>query len=183
MERAVEKVRERLLRAASALDGGGIPYVVIGGNAIAAWVATVDESAVRNTQDVDLLLRPEDLDQAAAALSAAGFVRQHVGGIELFLDGPNAKARDAVHVILAMKKVRSEYLTAAPDVEPWEKHPKFRLIPLERLVEMKLNSFRIKDQMHLQDLVQVGLIDQTWPSRYPAPLAERLQQILDNPDA
>ena len=55
MVRAVEKVRERLHRAASALEAAGIPYAVVGGNAVAAWVATVDEAAVRNTQDVDLL--------------------------------------------------------------------------------------------------------------------------------
>jgi hypothetical protein len=35
---------------------------VAGGNAVAAWVATVDPSAVRNTQDVDILLRRADLD-------------------------------------------------------------------------------------------------------------------------
>ncbi len=31
-------------------------YAVAGGNAVAAWVSRVDEAAVRNTQDVDLLL-------------------------------------------------------------------------------------------------------------------------------
>jgi hypothetical protein len=59
---AVERVRERLLRATSALESAGVPYAVAGGNAVAAWVATVDPSAVRNTQDVDNLLRRADLD-------------------------------------------------------------------------------------------------------------------------
>ena len=54
MERAVEKVRQRLLRAASALEQAGVPYAVVGGNAVAAWVSRVDEAAVRNTQDVDI---------------------------------------------------------------------------------------------------------------------------------
>lgn len=45
MERAVAKVRERLLRATSALNAAGIPYAVVGGNAVASWVATVDEGA------------------------------------------------------------------------------------------------------------------------------------------
>lgn len=52
---AVEKVRSRLLRAAAALEAAGVPYAVVDGNAVAAWVSRVDESAVRNTQDVDLL--------------------------------------------------------------------------------------------------------------------------------
>ena len=43
---AVEKVRERLMRAARALEKAGIPYAVAGGNAVAAWVSRVDEAAV-----------------------------------------------------------------------------------------------------------------------------------------
>jgi len=178
----VDKVRERLDRAASALDAAGVPYVVIGGNAVAAWVATVDESVVRNTQDVDFLLREGDLDQAEKALSAAGFLHRHVAGIDVFLDGPTAKARDAVHVIFAGKKVRPEYETPAPDVEPYHPHPKFRLVPLERLVEMKLNSYRRKDQVHLLDLIQVGLVDESWVEKFPAVLAARLQELLTDPE-
>src|SRR5947209_1776223 len=108
MIRAVERVRERLLRAAAALEKAGVPYAVIGGNAVAAWVSRVDEAAVRNTQDVDMLLRRSDLDAATAALAPAGFIRRHVAGMDLFLDGPQAKARDAVHVVFAMEKVRPE---------------------------------------------------------------------------
>src|SRR5438132_10663332 len=108
MVRGVELVRERLLRAIATLEGASVPYAVVGGNAVAAWVARVDPAAVRNTQDVDILLRRSDLDAAAKALAAAGFVRRHVAGIEMFLDGPNAKARDAVHVLPAGEKVRAQ---------------------------------------------------------------------------
>jgi hypothetical protein len=62
MERGVEKVRERLLRAAAALEEANIQYAVVGGNAVAAWVSRVDEAAVRNTRDVDLLIRRADFD-------------------------------------------------------------------------------------------------------------------------
>src|SRR5881396_2256545 len=74
MERAVAKVRERLLRAAAALKQAGVPYAVVGGNAVASWVATVDEGAVRNTRDIDLLVRRSDLPAVTAALEQAGFV-------------------------------------------------------------------------------------------------------------
>ena len=37
MARAVEKVRDRLQRATAALESAGVPYAVIGGNAVAAW--------------------------------------------------------------------------------------------------------------------------------------------------
>ncbi|MFH0792466.1 MAG: nucleotidyltransferase family protein, partial [bacterium] len=95
----MEKVRERLLRAATVLERAGIPYAVIGGNAVAAWVATVDEAAVRNTRDVDILMERKDFAAARRVLEAAGFTHRHTAGIELFLDSPEGKVRDAVHVI------------------------------------------------------------------------------------
>jgi hypothetical protein len=94
MVRAVEKVRERLRRACQALDRAGVPYAVAGGNAVAAWVSRVDEAAVRNTQDVDILIRRSDLEAATQALATAGFVYRHVASVDLFLDGPEAKARE-----------------------------------------------------------------------------------------
>src|SRR5687767_10229790 len=106
MVSAVEKVRERLRRAAGALAAAGIPYAVAGGNAVAAWVGEVDEAAVRNTQDVDILLRRADLDRAKEALGKVGFIYRHAASIDMFLDGPNAKARDAVHIVFAGEKVR-----------------------------------------------------------------------------
>src|SRR5688572_27245114 len=92
MVTAVEKVRQRLRRAAQALEVAGIPYAVADDNAVAAWVGEVDESAVRNTQDVDILIRRSDIERAKAALAVAGFVYRHSSGIDLFLDGPGAKA-------------------------------------------------------------------------------------------
>jgi hypothetical protein len=46
---AVEEFRERARRAAAALEQAGIPHVIVGGPAVAAWVARVDKEAVRNT--------------------------------------------------------------------------------------------------------------------------------------
>ncbi|HUO09057.1 MAG TPA: hypothetical protein VM008_12190 [Phycisphaerae bacterium] len=178
----VERVRDRLMRAANALETAGIPYAVAGGNAVAAWVATIDAAAVRNTQDVDVLLRRSDIEAAARALEGAGFVRRHVAGIEMFLDGPDAKARDAVHVVMAGEKVRPEYEAAAPDVAESEKPSAFRVLTLEALVRMKLTSFRRKDQVHLEDMLEVGLIDQSWVQRLGPTLGARLQQLIDTPE-
>jgi hypothetical protein len=41
---------------------------------------------------------------------------------------------------------------------------------------------RRKDQVHLLDLIGVGLVDATWPARFPPPLGQRLQQLLDDPN-
>ena len=57
MSNGIEKVRQRLLKATRTLEEAGIDYAVIGGNAVAAWVSRVDDSVVRNTRDVDLLVR------------------------------------------------------------------------------------------------------------------------------
>ena len=171
MERAVDKVRQRLMRAAAALEEAGVPYAVVGGQAVAAWVSRVDEAAVRTTRDVDILIRREDLPAALQAMSKAGFVHRHAASIDMLLDGPDAKARDAVHLVFAQEKVRPEYLLPAPDVAEIELATSFRLLSLESLVRMKLTSFRNKDRMHLRDLLEVGLIDSSWPARFPPELA------------
>src|ERR1700742_4623067 len=85
MSNAIEKVRQRLLRAAGALKQARVAYAVAGGNAVAAWVSRVDEAAVRNTQDVDIILRRSDLPAARAALEQAGFVYRHAASIDMFL--------------------------------------------------------------------------------------------------
>lgn len=183
MVAAVERVRDRLRRAATALEAAGVPYAVVGGNAVAAWVATVDPAAVRNTPDVDLLLRRSDLPAARIALEGAGFVYRHSAGIDLFLDGPDGRNRDAVHVVFASEKIRPEDDHAAPDAVAVpvgaEGH---RHLDLAELVRMKLTSFRDKDRTHLRDMIDVGLIDDQWPARLPPPLGERLQALMDDPD-
>ncbi len=182
MSNAVEKVRERLLRAARLLEEARVPYAVVGGNAVAAWVSRVDEAAVRNTQDVDILLHRADLPVATAALTAAGFVYRHVKGIDMFLDGPEAKARDAVHIVFAGELIRAGELAVTPGPQESEATETFRLISLEALVTMKLTAFRDKDRVHLRDLIDVGLVDAASLAKIPASLRPRLQQLLDTPE-
>jgi hypothetical protein len=179
---AVEKVRERLRRASAALDAAGIPYAVIGGNAVAAWVSKVDPGAARNTVDVDLMLNRSDLASATDALSKAGFVYHDLMGVSMFLDGPDGRPRDAVHILFAGEKVRPHYSASAPDLAATEYHDAYNLIALEPLVQMKLTSFRDKDRTHLRDLIEVGLVDRDWLSRLQPVLASRLQELLDNPE-
>jgi hypothetical protein len=180
--RAVELVKDRLLRATAALENARIPYAVIGGNAVASWVGQVDQSAVRFTQDVDLLILRSDLGATKSALETAGFIYRHDASVDLFRDGPDAKARDAVHVIFAGEKVRPDYALPAPDVIESESTEAFRVLRLDALVRMKLTSFRDKDRTHLRDLISVGLVDESWRQTLPGELAARLQSLLDSPD-
>ena len=147
---------------------------------MAAWVARVDEAAVRNTRDVDILLRRADLEHARIALEADGFVYRHIAGKELFLDSPGAKAREAVHVVFAGERVREEELLPNPDVSDSEEADNFTILSLQALVQIKLTVFRDKDRMHLRDLIDVGLVDSNMTHRFPAQLSERLQSLLDN---
>ena len=179
---AVEKVRERLERSTLALEQAGIPYSVIGGHALAAWVATIDDGAVRNTRDVDLLLRDEDLDRAAEALSRVGFVRDRVMDVTVFLDGPDGKPSQGIHILLAGQKVKPEYVSPAPPIENAQIINGKRIVDLTELVRMKLNSYRDKDRTHLRDMINVGLINSTWPARFEPELATRLRTLLDDPN-
>jgi hypothetical protein len=137
MFRAVELVRQRLDRACAALQRAEIPYAVIGGNAVAAWVATIDDGAVRATRDVDILLREEDLDRATDALASAGFVRDSVMNVTVFLDGPEGKPSQGLHILLAGQKVRSEYATATPHIDQVANIEGKRVVAFEALVEIK----------------------------------------------
>jgi hypothetical protein len=182
MYRAVELVKQRLDRTCIALRNARVPYAVIGGNAVAAWVATIDDGAVRNTRDVDILLREQDLNLATIALASAGFVRDSVMDVIVFLDGPNGKPSQGIHVLLAERKVRKEYATATPRIDQAVDIEGRSIVELTALVEMKLNSFRRKDQTHLMDMIQIGLIDSTWPERFATNLGNRLQELLDDPE-
>ena len=182
MIEAVEAVRQRALRATAALAAAKIPYAIIGGNAVAAWVARVDRAAVRNTQDVDILLRRTDFEAAKVALVSEGFVYHKVLEVDCFLDGPDASPRDAVHVVFANEKVKPKDLEVTADVSEIEKSDDYDILKLESLVRMKLTSFRDKDRVHLRDMISIGLIDLSWPNRFQTELSDRLQTLLDDPN-
>ena len=182
IENAVEKVKDRLRRVSRALNTANIPYAVVGGNAVQHWVAQVDESVVRNTRDVDIILNESDLEAAILALRPEGFEYRRAAGVTMFLDGPKAKARDAVHVVFAGKKVREQYPEPVPELDEYELIDDARTLPLERLVVMKLTSFRDKDRVHIRDMISIGIIDRSWVDRFSPVLQDRLQQLLDDPD-
>jgi hypothetical protein len=189
MSEGIEKVKDRLRRAAGALEAAGIEYAVIGGNAVAAWVSRVDDSVVRNTRDVDILVRRADMPRIVPVMEGAGFIHRTVsilggkGRIEMFLDGPGAKVREGVHLIFADEKVNEESIEPSPSVSEVDPtHQNFRLIDLLALVTMKLTSYRDKDRVHLRDMIEIGQLDESWLPRVPPALRQRLQDLLDDPD-
>lgn len=183
MENAGEHVRRRLLLATRAHNAARVPHAVVGGNAVAAWVATIDEAAVRNTRDVDILIRRQDFDAAKAALEAAGLIHRRAAGIDLFVESADPRTRSAVRIVYANEIVRPGEPAPNPDVDESTVLGQFRAINLEPLVRIKLTAWRDKDRTHIRDLIELGLVDRGWIDRYPAELANRLRAILDTPGA
>ena len=87
-----------------------------------------------------------------------------------------------MHLLFADEKVRAADECPCPGLDESERAVEFQVVTLLALVRMKLTSWRLKDRVHLLDMIQVGLIDATWPVRLPPPLGERLQSLLDNPN-
>jgi hypothetical protein len=177
---AVERVERLLLRVTQALDAAGVPYAVIGGNAVAAWVSIVDSGATRATKDVDLLLRRADLNRAREVLSAIGLIYDEVLGVPVFMEADDPLPSRGVHVILASEKVRESAKYAAPGVELAERAASgFLVLDLASLVAMKLEANRRVDQVHIEDLLRVGLLDAALASKLPPDLLERLRYVRD----
>ena len=180
--RAIERQRERLARAARAFEESAIDYAVCGDHAVAYWTSRVDETAVRFTGRIEILLRRDDLIKATSCLAAAGLHYRNVDGANAFLDESGSNIRHAVHVLFAGETLRKADRQPAPLIHVAEPIGEFRVLPMQKLVEMLLVSFRSVDRMHLRDLLDVGLIDAGWTSRLPPELAARLQTLLDTPD-
>lgn len=175
---AVSRVDSLLRSVSQSLDSAKVAYAVIGGNAVAAWVRTVDEGAVRATKDVDVLLRRDDIDAAASALRSAHLVPYEVHGLTMFLDPRHPNPKTGVRVVFAKEKVLTSSRYPAPDVTPAVRTKTgFMVIDLPSLLFMKLDAFRRIDQVHVEDLIATGLINEDIIAGLPDDLRERLQQI------
>ncbi len=124
-----------------------------------------------------------DFEKVKAALASAGFVHRHAAGIDMFLDGPQGKPREAVHVVFAGEKVRKEYVVAAPVLTETDRQQNVNILAFDALVRMKLTSFRDKDRTHLRDMIEVGLLDYPYLDRLQPELAARLKELLDHPES
>jgi hypothetical protein len=185
--RAIEKVKERLLITTAALERAGVPYAVSGDFAAAAWVARVDESAVRTCATVEVLVRRAEFAAVEAALGSVGFVRRRPGptdrrSLVVFVNEPGAQVRDGVFMIFAGEPLLGENPLPSPDVSEAEIIEGRRVLSLDALVRMELATNKALQGMRLCDLMDVGLIDASWRDRVPPELQVRLQEILDNPE-
>ena len=161
-----------------ALNAAQVPYAVVGGNAVAHWVATADEDAVRATKDVDVLTRRDCLPAMTQALTAIGLVPTEVLGVQMFVDKENPSPKRGVHVVIANEKIRPHYAYPAPDVTRVVRSKAgFMVIDLPSLVAMKLQAFRPIDQAHLIDMLSLDLIAEDLAGGLPPDLKARLDEV------
>lgn len=176
---ALDEVTDRLERITKALTDAGVPYALVGGQAVALWVASKDPAAVRTTKDVDILLHRRDLPKARAAARAAGLDYCEVVDVGMFLEQSDPNPRKAVHLVWAGEKVKAEYPLPSPAVdERQELEPGKSVVSLAGLVRMKLMANRDQDRVHLRDMIDVGLVGREFLAGLPAELDERLDALL-----
>jgi hypothetical protein len=177
-EERAEKLTGVAQQLASALEGAGIQYRVIGGYAIYRHVDAVDPLAARLTRDLDVAVRHDDLERICNAVKPLGLIYRHVAGVDMLVDAKEPKARSAIHMVFVGEKVRPSDIAAIPDFsEPVRGIEGVFLAPVADLVRMKLTSFRFKDKTHLKDMDQVGLITPVVESGLTDVLRERLAEV------
>jgi len=176
---ALDDVTDRLERICRALEEASVPFALVGGQAVALWVATRDPAAVRTTKDVDILIPRESLSEARAAALKVGMDYFEVMGVGMFLDHDDPNPRHAVHLVWAGEKVRASYDFPSPTIDQREMlEGQVPVVSLAGLVLMKLLSNRDQDRVHLRDMIDVGLVTRDMLDHLPPQLAPRLNPLL-----
>ena len=160
-----------------AFASAGLEYRVVGGLAAYLYVEESEPDAGRLTRDIDIVVRRQDVDAISRAVEPFGLRYRHVAGLDMLVRAGEPSARRAVHLVFTGEKVRPEYLEPVPDLGPCRHIKGIRLIPLADLVRMKLTSFRAKDETHLKDMDEVGLITPEIEAVLPPALHARLLQL------
>lgn len=159
----LHKIGDKLVEA-------DIPHELIGGLAVLVHVEEADPTHAMLTRDVDLLVRRADLDRIKEAAAQHGF--RHAPEADAHLHNGTDRGRNAVHLIFSgepIAPVKRKIL--GRDV---------MVIPLGDLLRMKLSSFRLKDQVHVQVMDAAGLITPAIEKSLAPELARRLQQVRDS---
>ncbi len=176
---AVEEIAQRLVRITGALNAARVPFALVGGQAVALWVATKDPDAVRTTKDVDLLIDRVDLPAVRKAALSVAMEYFEVLGVGMLLDRDNPNPRRAVHLLWAGEKVRPEYPLPSPSLDEIDTfQPGKPVVSLAGLVRMKLMANRDHDRAHLRDMIDVDLVKRDMLATLPAELATRLDALL-----
>jgi hypothetical protein len=175
-EKRVNEIFDLADRVEQAFAAAGLDYRVIGGLAAYLYVEEAAPDAGRLTRDIDIAVRREDLERIVRAVEPFGLQYRHVAGLDMLLQTGEPSARRGVHLLFTGEKVRPEYPEPAPKLGDFRRLRGIRLIPLGDLVRMKLTSFQAKDEAHLKDLDEAGLITPEIEAGRSPLLSERLSR-------
>jgi hypothetical protein len=153
-----------------------IDYRLVGGLAVFLYVEEREPDAGRLTKDVDIMVRREDLATIAAVVEPFGLEYRHVAGEDMLVQKGQPASRRAVHMIFSGEKVREDYADSVPEMGAFRTLKGIRLVPVEDLIRMKLTSFRAKDEAHLKDMDEAGLITPAIEANLLPLHQERLRQ-------
>ena len=177
-ESAMYSLVDELEKIARTLSDAGVRFEVIGGMAVNAHLlAAQQRSRTFVTRDIDLLVQRSDLPAIVRAAEAAAYTPKKMMG-EFMLLRPGQQAAEAVHLVFVGEKSRSSHPLAYPPIRSESKEVLGIAVPvavLADLVQMKLNSYRAKDLVHLEVLDSSGLITAEIEGQLPAVLLERLK--------
>ncbi len=176
-EKRVEQLFDLAARVEAAFASAGLDYRVVGGLATYLYVEDALPDAGRLTRDIDIAVRRDDVAKIAAAVAPFGLRHRHMAGEDMLLESGEPAARRAVHLIFTGEKVRPEYSETVPEFSGCRVIKGVRLVPLIDLVRMKLTSFRAKDETHLKDMDEAGLITHEIEARLSEVLCARLEQM------
>jgi hypothetical protein len=175
-ENRLEQIFELASLLDKALTSAGIDYRVVGGLATYLYVEEAEPDAGRLTRDIDIAVRRGDLDRVAQAVKPFGLEYRHAAGVDMLIRA-GEPARRGVHLVFTGEKVRPHYPEPVPELGASRTIQGIRLIPLSDLIRMKLTSFRAKDEAHLKDLDEAGLIASEIEASLSPILRERLHQV------
>lgn len=170
----MEKLFSLAEKADRAFRAAGLEYRVVGGLATYLYVERADPDAGRLTRDIDIAVRRADLPAIEAAVKPYGFAYRQVDGVDMLLPSDEPSPKRAIHLVFSGERVRPEYLEAVPDLGQAEEIEGICVIGLAELLRMKLTSFRAKDEAHLIDLDEAGLISPALEAQLNPALAARL---------
>lgn len=163
-ETRVEKLFSLAAVVERALAAAGLEYRVVRGLAVYLYVEEREPDAGRRTRDIDIAVGREDLAAIAKAVEPFGLQYRHVAGADMLVQAGQSRA---VHM----------FPVSAAELGECRVLQKIRLIPVEDLIRMKLTSCRLKDELHLKDLDDAGLITPEIQSTLSPIHKQRLQEM------
>jgi len=144
------------------LEGAHVPYVVIGGHAVNAWIEP------RFTADVDVTVRADaaDFEQLKQVFVPAGYTVAREHGVDL-PSGPDFVrfvSADGV-VIVELQAAKTEFQReVVRRGTPTEEG--LRVATVEDLIVLKLIANRAKDRIDLGGLLRLPAVDWNYVERW-----------------